>query len=59
MQKKESKEMSLSCTVDFSKREKTKSAYTDELAEQFAKEAGGLAPRPNERKKTRGDKKRE
>ena len=28
--------------------EEATTVYTDELAEQFAKEAGGLAPRPNE-----------
>ncbi len=42
--------MSNSCTLDLSKREKIETGYTDELAEQFAAQAGGLAPRPNEQK---------
>ena len=33
-----------------SKRETVGTKYTDELAEQFALEAGGLAPRPNEQR---------
>ena len=42
--------MSNSCTLDFTKRKPAQNGYTDELAEQFAQEAGGLAPRPNEQK---------
>ena len=42
--------MSVSCSIDFHKRDEVRSAYDDELAEKFAAEAGGLAPRPNEQK---------
>ena len=43
--------MSNSCTVNYSNPVKQDvNGYTDELAEEFAKQAGGLAPRPNEQR---------
>ena len=37
--------MSNSCSLEFHRKQNgAKSAYTDELAEQFAAQAGGLAP---------------
>ena len=43
--------MSNRCSLEFHRKQNgAKSAYTDELAEQFAAQAGGLAPRPNEQK---------
>ncbi|MBP5159249.1 MAG: glutathione S-transferase C-terminal domain-containing protein [Lachnospiraceae bacterium] len=42
--------MSLSCSIDLGRKEAIKSDYDDALAEKFAAEAGGLAPRPNEQK---------
>ena len=42
--------MSNACSLDLTARKRAETGYTDELAEQFALEAGGLAPRPNEQK---------
>ena len=43
--------MSNSCAVNYTNLAKSESnGYTDELAEEFARQAGGLAPRPNEQR---------